>query len=258
MSKILLSGLFAGALFGGVLICLRIGWRLGRQRLKEEGDNGHAGLGAVEGAVYGLMGLLIAFTFTGAASRFDARRQLIAQEVNAIGTAWLRLDLLPAENQDRLRPLFRRYLDAQIDLPRHATDPEGLRTALAHRNALQEEIWNHAIAALQTDPSPALKPLVLSPINEMFDLAATRFMASRLHPPPAIFAMLGLLILVSGLMAGFGMARARRQSWVHVLGFASIVAVSAYLILDLEYPRLGLIRVDAFDQAFVELRATMD
>jgi hypothetical protein len=70
--------------------------------------------------------------------------------------------------------------------------------------------------------------------------------------------MLGLLVLLSALMAGFGMAKAKRQSLLHLLGFATVIALSVYLILDLEFPRLGLLRIDAFDRALIELRASMD
>jgi hypothetical protein len=80
-------------LFVGILACLEIGWRIRHHRGREDSED--SGLSAIDGAVFGLMGLLIAFTFTGAASRFEARRQLIVQETNAMGTAWLRLDLAP-------------------------------------------------------------------------------------------------------------------------------------------------------------------
>jgi len=76
--------------------------------MKEDPEGARAGAGAVEGSVFGLLGLLIAFTFSGAAFRFDARRQLAVEETNAIGTAYLRLDLLPADKQPALRDSFRR------------------------------------------------------------------------------------------------------------------------------------------------------
>jgi hypothetical protein len=69
--------------------------------------------------------------------------------------------------------------------------------------------------------------------------------------------MLFGLALASALLAGYGMAGAKARSWLHMLGFAAAMAVSVYVILDLEFPRLGLIRVDAFDQALVELRESM-
>ncbi len=92
----------------------------------------------------------------------------------------------------------------------------------------------------------------------MFDIAEVRLLSTRQHPPLAIYLMLGFLVLVSALLAGFGMAKAKAQSPLHLVGFAAIVSLSIYLILDIEFPRLGLVRVERFDQAMHELRATMD
>jgi len=97
MDKIIAGLMFAGGLYFGMILLLELGRRLGRLRQRKDEEAARAGLGAVEGAVFALLGLLIAFTFSGAALRFDARRQLIVQEANAIGTAWLRLSLLPAK-----------------------------------------------------------------------------------------------------------------------------------------------------------------
>lgn len=258
VEKILLSVLFAVLIFGGVLACLRLGWRIGRQRLLLSGDDGQAGLGALDGAVFGLMGLLIAFTFTGAASRFSERRDLITQQVNAIGTAWLRLELLPAAEREQAREGFRRYVDEQMEVVRVSGDEDAVRAGLARLSVIQQEIWDILIQVAKNDKSVPIAQVLLPPVNETFDLTTSRVMAARQHPPLAVFIMLGLLVLVSGLLAGFGMAKAERQSPLHLFGFAAIMAFSIYLILDIEYPRLGLVRIDSFDEAFVELRASMD
>ena len=89
--------LVAFSLVAGMLLAIEVGRRIGRRRIASLGDAPSPGVGPVEGAVFGLLGLLIAFTFSGAASRFDARRQLIVEETNNIGTAYLRLDLLPSD-----------------------------------------------------------------------------------------------------------------------------------------------------------------
>lgn len=257
MDQIMLSAFFAAILFAGLLGCLRLGWMIGRRRSRLVGDDAQAGLGAIEGSVFGLMGLLIAFTFTGAANRFEDRRELITQHVNAIGTAWLRLDLLPGDDREKVRDGFRRYLDAVIETTGDAAHHEAAMDGLARLNALQQEIWDQLIDSTKRDRSLPLAQAVLPPANEMFDLSNSRLLASRQHPPVAVFAMLGALVLLSGLLAGFGMAKCDRQSPLHVFGFAAVMALSIYLILDIEYPRLGLVRISAFDQAMVELRATM-
>src|SRR6187455_2165271 len=85
------------ALFAAMLLCLEIGRRVGTARLARDPDGLTKGASAAEGAVFALLGLLLAFTFSGAASRFEDRRWFINDEANAIGTAYLRLDLLPEE-----------------------------------------------------------------------------------------------------------------------------------------------------------------
>jgi hypothetical protein len=91
----------------------------------------------------------------------------------------------------------------------------------------------------------------------MIDITTSRTMAAQTHPPTIIFVMLSGMALAASLLAGHGMAGTKSRSWVHQLVFAATLAISVYVIIDLEYPRLGLIRVEAFDQALVELRQSM-
>jgi hypothetical protein len=253
-----LAALIAIALFLGILLLLEIGRRIGVRRLTKDPEGARAGTGAVEGAVFALLGLLVAFTFSGAASRFDDRRALIVEETNDIGTAYLRLDLLPASAQPALRDLFRRYVDSRLETYRKMLDPDAAKAELAHSTKLQEEIWRQALAASQMQGAPPSAAMLLLPaLNQMIDITTTRTMAAQLHPPMVVFAMLFGLALAGALLAGYGMAGGRARSWLHMVGFAAVLAGAVYVIIDLEYPRLGLIRVEAFDKALVELRSSM-
>jgi len=245
-------------LFVVIALSVRAGWIVGRKRLALLGENANEGVGAVEGATFAMMGLLLAFTFTGAASRFEQRRDLIVQEANAIGTAWLRLDLMREEPRARARELMRRYLDQRLEAYRDVTDLERRARTLAAVAALQAELWNLALEQSRDDKSQPIPQVLLPALNEVFDIATTRVLAGRNHPPMAIFLMLGLLVLLSAFLAGFGQSKVPRQSQWHLLGFSIITALALYLIIDLEYPRIGVIRVDAFDQALIELRASMN
>jgi len=100
--------------------------------------------------------------------------------------------------------------------------------------------------------------LLLPALNQMIDITTTRAMAAEMHPPAIIFGMLFSLTLVAALLAGFAMGGGKSPSWLHMLGFAAVIAITAYVILDIEYPRRGLIRVDRFDHALVDLRAGMN
>jgi hypothetical protein len=249
----------AGALFVGVLAFLELGRRIGRRRIAAGAAEGSGGFGAVESAIFGLMGLLIAFTFSGAAGRFDERRHLVTREANAIGTAWLRIDVLPSEVQVKLRELFRRYLDSRLETYRRARQAELVMAELERSVVLQQEIWSAAVAGCK-DPgaTPSACMLMLGALNEMIDITTTRLMATRMHPPGVIFAMLVVLTLAAALLAGHAMASHPRWSWTHALALASVMSSTVYIILDLEYPRLGFIRVDAADEVLVDLRKSMD
>ena len=250
--------LFALGLFLGMLVLLEVGRRIGARRLAQDPEGAEAGVGTVEGAVFALLGLLIAFTFSGAASRFDTRRQLIIDETNDIGTAYLRLDLLPVEAQPGLREKFRGYVDARLAVYRKLPDMAAAQEEMVKANRLHEEIWRQSVAASRAPGASAAAPMLLLPaLNAMIDITTTRTMAAQIHPPMIIFALLFGLALISSLMVGYGMASSKARNWLHMLGLAFVMAVSVYVILDIEYPRLGFIRVDAFDQGLVDLRAGM-
>ncbi len=255
MSIIVFVVLFAGGLFLGMLLLQEAGRRLGERRLAADPDGARTGLGAVEGAVFALMGLLIAFSFSGAASRFDVRRHLIVEEANAIGTAYLRLDLLPADAQPKLKDHFRRYLDERLEVYRRLPDIAAAKEALARSIALQGEIWSGAIDATRSEPQARI--LLLPALNAMIDITTTRTVATQMHPPTIIFAMLGFVALTCALFAGYAMAGAKSRSFVHSVGFVIILTLTVYVILDLEFPRAGLIRVDAADSVLADVRQSM-
>ena len=254
-----LAALIAIALFLGILLLLEIGRRIGDRRLAADPEGARAGTGAVEGAVFALLGLLVAFTFSGAASRFDDRRALIVEETNDIGTAYLRLELLPASAQPPLRDLFRRYVDSRLETYRKILVPDAAKAELARSAELQAQIWQRAIAASQMEAAPPSAAMLLLPaLNQMIDITTTRTMTAQMHPPMVVFVMLFGLALAGALLAGYGMAGGKARSWLHMVGFAAVLAGAVYVIIDLEYPRLGLIRVDAFDKVLVELRNSME
>lgn len=252
MYQLIESGLALFAMLAAMLVLLEAGRRIGLHRLKHDEEGSGKGLGAMEGAVFGLMGLMVAFSFSGAASRFEVRRELILKESNAIGTAWLRLDLLPEPARGELRENFRRYVDARL-----AATRAGASQADATIAGLQQLIWTQAVAAVQASGPPGAAPVVLPAMNDMFDVATERYLATQTHPPPEIFAMLLGLALSCALLAGYGMAGRRTRSWLHILCFTGSLLLAIYVILDLEFPRKGFITVDHYDGQLVALRESM-
>ena len=258
MSHLFLTLCVALGLCIGMLALLELGRRIGQRRLDQDPEAARAGIGTVDGAVFALLGLLLAFSFSGAASRFDLRKDLIIDEANDIGTAWLRVDLLPLDIQSRVRPLFRGYLDSRLLTYRKLPDMAAVKAEYLRSQKLQSELWALAVAGCETKRDPGTTTLVLSALNAMFDTGAKRMAAPYMHPPLIIFALLITLSLGCAFLAGHGMAGGKSRSLSHMIGFALAMAVSVYVILDLEYPRLGLIRVDTSDQILVDLRQSMN
>jgi hypothetical protein len=237
------------AVFLGLIVCLEIGYRLGAKRVKIVA-NAFEGFGAIEGAVFGIFGLLLSLTFFGAASRLDARRQLIVNEANAIASAYLRVDLLPNSEQPEVRRLFRQYLDERIRISESSDEAQAL-AEMPRAVGLQQAIWSHAISATK-EGTPGT-PLLLPALNQMNEIASAKAIAVQMHLPALVFYFLLIAALLSGLVAGFGMARGHRN-WVSVLTYAALVTLTMYVMLDMEYPRAGLIRIGAADRALTNLR----
>lgn len=249
--------LIAGLLFPVTLITMEVGRRFGLRRMSEDPEGARAGTSAVEGTVFALFGLLVAFTFTSAASRYETRRDLIVQHTNAIGTAWLRLDLLPAEVQLALRKDFRLYVDGIIKVHQQVGDKETVNQVIAYLGKLQDEIWKLAETTVSRDGRPQVATLVLPPLNEMFDLTASRYAAARFHVSLVILWFLIFLSLLASLLVGYAMGSATHRNWLHMILFALIISSTLYIIFDFEYPRHGIIQMDKADHIYIELRNSM-
>lgn len=244
--------------FVGMLLLIELGQRIGTRALASAPESLRTGTGAIDGAILALLGLLIAFTFSGAAGRFDDRRRLIIVETNAIETAYLRLELLPASTRPALKESFRKYVASRLEAYRKLPDLEAATRELERSAELQQQIWRQSVAAAgMEEVPPSVTMLLLPALNQMIDITTTRALSAQMHPPLVIFVLLIVTALASSLLAGHAMAGTTAGRRLHKTTFAALTALSIYVIIDIEYPRLGLIRVDAFDQALVDLLARM-
>ncbi len=259
MDGIISAPVFAIGWLLGMLLMMELGRRTGVLRLARDPDKGIAGPGTIDGALFALFGLLIAFTFSGGVSRLDSRRQLIAEEANDIGTAYLRLDLLPKDEQASMRELFRRYVDSRLAVYQKLPDVTAARAELVRSAELQNRIWSRAVPLTNASSAhPDAGRLLLPAINSMIDITTTRLMAARLHPPQIVYYVLFLVGLICSFLAGFSMADYKHRNWVYILSFVVIMSVSVYVILALEYPRISFINLGAYDDVLVELRQSMN
>lgn len=254
-----IGGAVAAGIFAGVLLALMGGRRLGQHAIKRDGREAIPSVGSLETAVFALLGLMIAFTFSGALSRFDARRVQVVQEANSVGTAWSYIDLMPASTQPRMRDTFRAYVDARIATYRALPNIKAAQSALTLSQQLQNDLWGLSVAAAKHKDANLAGTMVLAQeLQNMFSIATARAAASQIHPPVVIYIMLIGLALVSAFLAGYQAAGERGYDWIHKIAFAGIVAATVYVILDIEYPRLGFVRIDAIDHVLVDVRNGMN
>jgi len=246
--------LYSALMFIGMLVMLEVGRRLASRKQ----DSVNEGLSTIEASVFALFGLLIAFTFSGAATRFQEKRMLVAQEASVIRTAYLRVDLVTREHQPAIRELFRQYLDSRLETYRKLPDIEAAAVEMKRSKQLQNGIWTAVITEAGVPGAPtAITFLLLPALNQMFDIAEIRSMALHVHPPPIIYLLLFALGLLCSVLAGFRMAHRSQRDWLHILAFVVFTTLVINTMLDVEYPRVGMIRLAEADQALLDLRESM-
>lgn len=237
-----------------MLISLEIGFRVGRRHYR---NSTQGELSVIEAAIFALFGLLLGFAFSGAMSRLDTRKDLIVQEANAIGTAYLRIDLLPKDDQPEMRKIFHAYLEARLHVFDALDARQDVAPAIAEAAALQRKIWDFGVEINLRDGALETSRDVLPAINEMIDVTTARAVAQHTKTPTLILVLLLSIALLSALLAGSAMAKRERRSYFHALLFAITVSLTIYTVLDLDDPRHGLIRLNAAEEVLRQLKATI-
>ena len=252
MNPITIALILSAVILVGTIVSVEIGYRWGLRDARHSVRLSHEGVTSVEASAYALLGLLLAFSFAGATNRLENKRQVIVDEANAIGTAYLRVDLLPVEAQPPIRQQFKRLIDARIAVHEHRNDLAQADRDLAVMTNAQEQIWSMAVAASAGSSTVSL--LVIPPLNQMIDLATSRRVALQYHLPGLIVALLIGASILSGLLAGYAMSKRMRRSWFHVCAYGLLLAMTIYTVLDLDQARAGLINIDISYQPLYELR----
>lgn len=235
----MLPVLIALVVFGGVVLAAEVGYRIGARRRKTEGER--ADLGVVQGAVLGLLGLLLGFSFAGAAGRFLDRQDLIVREANAIGTAYLRADLIDEPQRGSLRGMLSEYTRLRIEGGKAFSLEERAEHAQASE-ILHERLWETAIEGVRSKPE--VVEVVIPAINDVIDLHTTRLAAARRHLPLPVMTLLMACAGLSLWMMGYSNGLSRRRNVGMMIPLAFVVASAIWFTIDLDYPRRGLIRLN--------------
>jgi hypothetical protein len=201
----------AGCLFVMMLVSVDIGYRIGHRRKSSDPQTSIEVIGTVDAAVFGLLGLILAFTFSGASDRLVLRRAQIVQEANAIGTAYLRIDVLAQSDQPAIRELFRSYFEKRIEVFDKFRDRAASNAALEKAEQSQRNIWSRSAASCRADLKPDACLLMLPALNEMIDITTTRTMVDNFDAADIASSSAGcLLSLLTERRRAFD-ARSRRE-----------------------------------------------
>jgi hypothetical protein len=253
----LLDRLPLWALFGGtvvvVLLSIEGGYRLGQFRRRRSVDEKEAPVGAIVAATLALLGFILAFMFGLAASRFDARRQTVVEEANAIGTTYLRAGLLPDGRGVKIRKLLGQYVDARLEVTRTGDVEQVLRRS----GDLHRELWEEAEAVGQRYPDSIVVGLFIQSLNETIDVHSKRVLVGlQSHLPGVLWAVLYLCTVLTMAGVGYheGLSKSRRSLAVVVLvlTFSAIMT----LVTDLDRPGEGLLTVS--QRAMLDLQDMMN
>lgn len=226
-----------------VLVATELGFRLGRRHQPDADEPTRAHIAALQVALLGLLALILAFTFSIAVARFDARKDLVIEESNAIGTTYLRARLLVEPHRKEVVVLLREYVDEDLAFYAAGIDPSSLEAVNAKIANLQERLWLVAILLSEQDPRSVPTGLFVQSLNNMIDLHAKRIKALENRLPDAVIYLVLIVAAVTIGLVGYGRGLAGRQNFVSDAIFAILVVIVFAIILDLDRPRRGLITV---------------
>jgi hypothetical protein len=204
--------------------------RLRRKNIAKEDD---IPVDTIVGGTLALLGFMLAFTFGFTASRFDSKKQLLLDEVNSIGTTFLRAGFLPEPHCTEVRGLIRKYVDLRIELTKN---PERLKPIIEQSTALQDEMWKHAEAVAQADlKNPDIVSLFMLSLNETIDLQTKRITVALVHRIPDIiwYAILSLLI-ISMFEVGYLIMKSGKSNWIIILALSLAFSVVVLMVITFD------------------------
>lgn len=245
------------ALLAAMVLVAELGFRLGRRGSKTHDEPERTQITSIQSVTLGLLALLLGFTFAMALSRFEYRKQMVVQESNAIGTAALRSQFLPASHGDEINRLFRRYVEIRLKsvLRTRQNSPEREQLDIEVRH-IHGRLWHIASEAAAEDPRSIPLGLFTHAMNEVIDIKAKRDIAVANHVPEGVLLfLLAFAVLAAGVL-GYGNGLAGDRMRILAAAYFVIIALAIVLVIDLDHPQQGLARTS--QQSMLQLQEIMD
>jgi hypothetical protein len=219
-----------------------LGFRIGRAQQPSESERDI--LTTIRTSTLGLVALLLGFSFAVTSNRFNDRSRLVMDEANAIGTCYLRAGLVAEPASTQIRTALRRYIDLRIESYEKGIDPQQFAHLADGMHAALDELWAGVTHAVSVDRTRALSSAIVPAANDVIDLSTTREWMRSYHMPAQVVLLLGLSIVICAAMIGHALGEGGRRRVILSLGINLLIIMVAFVVLDFDRPRRGLIRVD--------------
>ena len=240
-----------------ILLAQEIGYRSGlKYGERQEREQQVVGLGTIQAAVLGLLGLLLAFTYSLASGRYDTRKHALVSEANAIGTAYLRCDLLPNPVRGGLRQVYREYVGLRISPEGSVITPEWIRQWQDNTARKQAQIWSLAMRGVEMRGPDPVSAGIVNATNDVIDLHTTRWAAYRDHVPPVVLFLVLLVAVLSVALTGFNCGLSRSRSTFFTMTLCVLIVAVILVIIDLDRAHRGLIQID--QQCMIDLQNSIE
>lgn len=246
----------AVVLFVSMALAIEAGYRIGRRHQVSANDSSKAHVNTIQASLLGILALLLGFTFSLSLQRYDSRSEAVVDEANAIGTAYLRAQLLPASVREDVRSLLRDYVDLRVAAGAVALDHRGERDALLARAAhAQGALWRYARQAAEEHASPVTSGLFIQALNELIDSYGRRDAELSRHVPETVLLLLYGTFLMAGVIVGYAAGTAGHRASFVAYVLVALIVLLVFIIIDLDRPRRGLIEVS--QKSLTDLQAAM-
>ena len=252
-AELLQSGFIVWFILGLMLLLAEIGWRVGNHIAQKEAAEKITTHDTYQGALFGVMALLIAFNFSGSVSHFDARRDLNEQESIAVSKVGKMIKALPSDETKDIGVTYQHYVDVRVNLFKKPVKLEQLEAHLSELGDLSEKMLSDKgkIVRDTRGSSPEVIDLVsrLSvAVDSMVSIHERQLIASKRHPPAILFAATFLLCFITSFVAGYTLGMKMKRDWILTTLFAVVTTGVIFMMLNLEFPAVGMIDFDSFEE----------
>jgi len=221
-----------------------IGFRTGQVIRHPKNDAAMSALTTALAAIFGIVALVLSFSFSFALARYEQRWQLVVQEANNIGTLYLRTSVLDKAPGDQLRDILRVYTQDRIDYYKSDSDPAAQQRDQTASAALQSRMWTIVSAAMRTNPRQLGVSLLMQVTNDTIDISAEQKAALSLRLPGSALFLVFLVAVLGALAIGLVFGYTDFRNALVSAIFSLLLTVLVYTIIDLDSPQSGFVQVN--------------